>query len=219
MTWQWSWSDAKNGNYSNIGGAVSASYTPVTGDVDKFLRATVSYTDGEDSGKTAQMVSYRQVRAEPPENSAPAFPAPEDISGGYGCSGSDPDRGVCLYVKRSTPIGAGIYQPARAEDPDDDEVRYSLEGADATSFDIVESTGDLLTKQLFRDVDGTAYTVTIKAADPSGEFDTIKATITPSGSAGSPVAEGPDEIRYPENGTWRVAAYTANTRAVPSRVG
>ena len=213
LTWQWSRSDAKNGNYSNIGGAVSASYIPVTGDVGKFLRATASYTDGEDSGKTAQMVSYRQVRAEPSENSAPAFPAPEDISGGYGCSGSDPDRGVCLYVKRSTPIGAGIYQPARAEDPDDDEVRYSLEGADATSFDIVESTGDLLTKQLFRDVDGTAYTVTIKAADPSGEFDTIKATITPSGSPGSPVAEGPDEIRYPENGTWRVAAYTAeNTR-------
>ena len=57
------------------------------------------------------------------------------------------------------------------------------------------------------------YTVTIKATDPSGASDTIKATITPSGSKGSPVVEGPDEIRYPENGTWRVAAYTAeNTR-------
>ncbi len=215
LTWQWSRSDAKNGNYSNIGEAVSASYMPVTGDVGKFLRAAVSYTDGEDSGKTAQMASYRQVRAEPSENSAPAFPAPEDISGGYGCPGSDPDRGVCLYIKRSTPIGAGIYQPARAEDPDDDEVRYSLEGTHVTHFDIVASTGELLTKQLFRDVDGNAYTVTIKAADPSGEFDTIKATITPSGSPGSPVAEGPEEIRYPENGTWRVATYTAENKRGP----
>ncbi len=215
LTWQWSRSDAKNGNYSNIGEAVSASYMPVTGDVGKFLRATASYTDGEDSGKTAQMASYRQVRAEPSENSAPAFPAPEDISGGYGCSGSDPNRGVCLHLKRSAPIGAEIYQPARAEDPDDDEVRYSLEGTHVTHFDIVASTGGLLTKQLFRDVDQTPYTVTIKATDPSGGFDTVTATIRPSGGKGSPVVEGPEEIRYPENGTWRVATYTAENKRGP----
>ena len=213
LTWQWSWSSTKGGDYSDIGVAASARYTPVTGDVDKYLRATASYTAGEGSGKTAEMVSYRQVREEPSDNGAPAFPALEDIGGGYGCSGSDPDRGVCMYVKRSAPVGAEIYQPARAEDPDDDEVRYSLEGDDATSFDIVASTGYLFTKQLFRDVDKSAYTVTIKATDPSGDSGTIKATITPSGSKGPPVVEGPDEIRYPENGTWRVAAYTAeNTR-------
>ena len=214
LTWQWSRSDAKNGNYSNIGEAVSASYMPVTGDVGKFLRAAASYTDGEDSGKTAQMASYRQVRAEPSENSAPAFPVPEDIGGGYGCPGSDPDRGVCLYIKRSAPVGAEIYQPARAEDPDD-EVRYSLEGTHVTHFDIVASTGELLTKQLFRDVDETAYTVTIKASDPSGESDTITATIRPSGSKGRPVVDGPEEIRYPENGTWRVATYTAENKRGP----
>ena len=213
LTWQWSWSNTKGRDYSNISGATSANYTPVTGDVDKYLRATASYTDAEDSSKTAEMVSYRGVRAEPPDNGAPAFPAPEDISGGYACSGADPDRGVCLYVRRSMPVGGEIYQPARAQDPDNDEVRYSLEGADATSFEIVASTGHLLTTQLFRDVDNPAYTVTIKATDPSGASDSIKATITPSGGKGKPVIEGPDEIRYPENGTWRVASYTAeNTR-------
>ena len=181
-TWQWSWSNTKGGDYTDFDGAASASYTPVTGDVDKYLRATASYTDGEGSGKTAQMVSYRRVRAAPADNSPPAFPAPEDISGGYGCSGSDPERGVCLYVKRSTPVDAQIYQPVRAEDPDDDEVRYSLEGPDVESFDIVASTGYLLTEELFRDVDQDAYTVTIWAADSSGASDTIKATIKPSGS-------------------------------------
>ena len=75
LTWQWSWSNTKNGNYSNIDGATSTSYTPVTGDVGKYLRATASYTDGEGSGKTAQMVSYRLVRAEPSNNGTPAFPA------------------------------------------------------------------------------------------------------------------------------------------------
>ena len=77
------------------------------------------------------------------------------------------------------------------------------------------STGGLLTKQLFRDVDETAYTVTIKATDPSGESDTITATIPPSGGKGSPVVEGPEEIRYPENGTWRVATYTAENKRGP----
>ena len=212
-TWQWSQADSKNGNYSDISGATSASYTPEASDTDKFLRATASYTDAEGSGKTARMVSYRRVREEPSDNSAPAFPGPEDIGGGYGCPGTDPDRGVCLYVKRSAPVGARIYQPARAEDPDDDEVRYSLEGTDVAYFDIVASTGELITKQLFRDVDVTPYTVTIKASDPSGEYNTITATIRPSGRKGSPVVEGPDQVRYPANGTWQVATYTAeNTR-------
>ena len=211
LTWQWSWSNTKNGNYSDLSVATSTSYTPATGDVDKYLRATASYTDGEGSGKTAHVVSYRRVRAAPTDNGPPEFPGPDSIyfNGGYACPGSDPDRGVCLRVPRSSPVGADIYQPARAEDPDGDEVRYSLEGEDATSFEIIASTGYLLTKTLFMDVDNTPYTVIIKATDPSGESDTIKATITPSGGRRSPVVVGPDEIRYPENGPWRVAAYTA----------
>ena len=216
LTWQWSRADTKNGSYSDINGATSASYTPDTGDVDKFLRATASYTDGEGSGKTARMESYRDVRAAPSNNSAPAFPAAGDINGGYGCTGTDADRGVCLYVRRSSPIGAEIYNPARAEDPDGDEVRYSLEGTDAGTFRIDGTTGRLYTKQLFRDVDASSYTVTIKARDPSGQSDTIKATITPSGSKGVPVVEGPEDISYPENGTWQVATYTAENKEGPT---
>ena len=210
-TWQWSWSSTKGGDYSDIGVAALASYTPVTGDVDKHLRATASYTDGEGSGKTAHVVSYRRVRAAPTDNSPPEFPEPDSIyfSGGYACPGSEPDRGVCLRVPRSSSVGADIYQPARAQDPDGDEVRYSLEGDATEFFEIIASTGYLLTKTLFMDVDNTPYTVMIKATDPSGESGAIKATITPSGGRRSPVVVGPDEIRYPENGAWRVAAYTA----------
>ena len=214
-TWQWSWSSTKGGDYSDIGVAALASHTPVTGDVDKHLRATASYTDGEGSGKTAQMVSYRLVRAEPSNNGTPAFPAPDSeyFNGGYECPGSEPDRGVCLRVPRSKPVGAEIYQPARAQDPDGDEVRYSLEGDDTEFFGIMSSAGYLLKKILFMKTDNNPYTVMIKATDPSGEFDTIKATITPSGGRLSPVVVGPDEIKYPENGSWRVAAYTAENVA------
>ena len=207
LTWQWSWSSTKGGDYSEIDGAASTSYTPETGDVGKYLRATASYTDGEGSGKTAHMVSYKRVGAAPTDNSPPAFPDPDSEYFSYECDGDDPDRGVCLHVKRSSPVGAEVYQPARAEDPDGDEVRYSLEGADTAFFEIVASTGYLLTKQLFMLED--TYMVTIRATDPSGDSDTIAATVTPSGGTRSPVVEGPDEIIYPENGTWRVAAYTA----------
>ena len=161
--------------------------------MDKFLRATASYTDGEGSGKTARMESYRDVRAAPSNNSAPAFPAAGDINGGYGCTGTDADRGVCLYVRRSSPIGAEIYNPARAEDPDGDEVRYSLEGTDAGACSALMGfdRAGCYTKQLFRDVDArNSYTVTIKARDPSGQSDTIKATITPSRQQRGPGGRG-----------------------------
>ena len=54
-SWQWANSaDGTDGSWTNISGATSASYTPVDGDVGDYLRATVSYTDPEGSGKPAQ---------------------------------------------------------------------------------------------------------------------------------------------------------------------
>ena len=117
-TWQWSRSVNRDSGFSDINGATAASYTPGTGDKSNYLRATVSYTDAQGQGKSAQGTSLRRARVVPSSNNAPAFPAADDIYGGYACSGSDPDRGVCLYVRRSTPVGGEIYNPARAEDPD-----------------------------------------------------------------------------------------------------
>ena len=52
-TWQWSKSDAVDGTFADIAGAMSSSYTPVEGDASMYLRATAMYTDGEGSGKNA----------------------------------------------------------------------------------------------------------------------------------------------------------------------
>ena len=47
VTWQWASSDAMDGTYTNIeDDATSASYTPVDGDENMYLRATATYTDG-----------------------------------------------------------------------------------------------------------------------------------------------------------------------------
>ena len=66
-TWVWEKS-ANRSNWTVISSATTDSYTPVEDDASstrKYLRATVSYTDGEGGGKSAQAASPRPVRAAP----------------------------------------------------------------------------------------------------------------------------------------------------------
>ena len=64
-TWQWSKSDAVDGTFADIAGAMSSSYTPVEGDASMYLRATAMYTDGEGSGKNAMATTGSAVTAAP----------------------------------------------------------------------------------------------------------------------------------------------------------
>ena len=66
--WQWAKSRSKNGSYTDIDNAEMATYLQPTdasgkSDVDYYLRATVSYTDPEGSGKSAMMKSEYTVQA------------------------------------------------------------------------------------------------------------------------------------------------------------
>ena len=63
-TWQWARSDASDGIFTDISGAMSASYTPVEADVGMYLRAMASYTDGHGSGKSEDAVTANAVAAE-----------------------------------------------------------------------------------------------------------------------------------------------------------
>ena len=62
-TWQWSSASTAGGTYTAISGAMSASYTPVSGDVGDYLKATASYTDSLAAGKSAEQVSDNAVVA------------------------------------------------------------------------------------------------------------------------------------------------------------
>ena len=95
----WSWAGSPNGSssWTPISGETSATYTPVTADVTRFLRATASYTDGEGSGKSAQVVSANRVLPVPvAPNEPPEFPSKHrcvarrgrEHSGGRGTSAS-----------------------------------------------------------------------------------------------------------------------------------
>ena len=63
MEWQWARDDGAGG-FEDIAGATSAAYTPVAEDAGKQLRATVTYTDGEGSGKSAEAETSAAVAAE-----------------------------------------------------------------------------------------------------------------------------------------------------------
>jgi hypothetical protein len=61
ITWQWARSSDGSTDWDDIPGTMSDRYIPEAGDENMYLRATVSYTDGEDSGKTAEGVSANAV--------------------------------------------------------------------------------------------------------------------------------------------------------------
>ena len=75
-TWVWAGSTDGLTGWTDISGATSGSYTPVAADVDSYLRATATYTDGEGTGKSAQAVSANIVRdVDDQVVSAPARPS------------------------------------------------------------------------------------------------------------------------------------------------
>ena len=156
-TWKWEGSSNKS-DWAPISGATAISYTPVAGDVGKFLQVTASYTDGHGPGKTAIVVSDNKVRVAPAANTAPAF------------AGDATTR----TVEENTEAGRNIGDPVSATDAESDPLTYSLSGTDAASFDVVQASGQLLTKApLDYESAKRSYTVIVTATDPSGESDTI----------------------------------------------
>ena len=195
-TWLWESSSNRN-TWTDISGATSDTYTPVTGDEDNYLRVTVSYTDVEGSGKTAQTESDNTVQAAPTTNSPPEFPSTETGT---------------RDVDENTGAGEDIGAPVAATDVDTgDTLTYTLDGgADADSFGIVASSGQLQTKApLDHETGRTSYTVTVTATDSSGASDTIEVTITVTDEDEPPEVERKASVEYEENDTRPVATYIA----------
>ena len=92
-----------------------------------------------------------------------------------------------------------------------DELRYTLGGANAASFNIDAATGQLRTKAALDYEIKPSYTVSVTAEDPSGGTDTITVTINLTDETRT---TGPTAVDYPENGTHPVAIYQSEGGAL-----
>ena len=201
--WQWSRSRSKNGSYADIEGAKAAMYMPTSGgasgDVDYYLRASVSYKDGEGDGKSAMATSANRVQSKNVPNDTPAF---LDL---------DP---ATRMVGENADAGANVGAPVAAADNDGDILTYTLSDTlDNESFEIDQATGQITVGD-DTNVDFEIkqdYMVTVTATDPAGEPATIDVNINVSDDANEPPAIGgtvPDSIME-ETLTLLVVTFTA----------
>ena len=83
-------------------------------------------------------------------------------------------------VPENTAAGQNVGAALTATDADSDTLTYTLEGADAASFDIVSGSGQIRTKtgMTYNHEAKSTHTVVVKADDGNGGADTITVTIT-----------------------------------------
>ena len=145
----WQWARSRNGQtgWTNISGATSSSYTPTVADEDFFLRATVTYTDRRGAGKGAAGITGRRV---PSANRSPAFPSTEDGQ---------------RTVPENTRAGQNIGAAVAAVDPENNRLTYTLNGSDADSFTVVQTTGQIRVKDDLDFETKSSYSLTVEVHD------------------------------------------------------
>ena len=197
-SWRWARGDTAAGSFTPISGATSAGYTAVAADVNKYLRATVTYKDPQSTtNKTASATSSNAVGA---SNAEPAFSS--------------------MTATRTLPenSGAGVDVVGgviTATDSDSgDTLTYSLTGTDAARFEI-DSDGQIKVKtgstHTFNfESSKKSYSVNVNVRDSkdaagnadTATDDTIAVTINLTDVNEAPVITSPPATRsVPENTT------------------
>ena len=148
--------------------------------------------------------AWSSTATETPSSDAPYF-----------VEGAATTRSVDENATAGTPVGS----PVTARDPSipAETLTYTLSGADAGSFDIGSTTGQLsVATGATLDHETTPSLAVIVTAtdpvttdDPTADADSIAVTITVEDVDESPTLTGETSIEYAENGLLPVATYTA----------
>ena len=218
VEWQWSRSTSRTGTFTDIEDAESASYTPDSGDVNRYLRLTATYEDGQGEGKTLTATSAYTVLASRSANSAPAFQDDFDTT-------TDGNQDPAAMLDDGATAGDNVGDPITASDAQNDRLTYSFDTTsptpDADVFQIDRATGqvtvglgktvspagdtdepDSVTKQ-------ATFTVTVKATDSHNVSDTATLTITMEEEDEAPVfTAGKASHEHEENTDATTAVYT-----------
>ena len=161
VAWRWEASSDGSAGWADISGAASATYTPVSADLTRYLRASVTYDDGQGTGKSGQTAATPAVREAPVATPPPPPPPPPLNRSAKFTDGSTTDRSIA----ENMPSGTNIGDPVAARDPEDDTLTYSLGGADAEPFDIDAATGQMLTKSPLDYEAKANYSVILSVSD------------------------------------------------------
>ena len=146
-SWQWQSSDRETGPWNDMADADSASYTPQTGDIDRYLRAVVTYRDGHGSGQDrAQATTGLPVRPEP--NRPPQFG----------------DHTTTFNISVNVREGVRVAPPFTATDPNGDTLTYSIVPGTTDAFTINPATGEVLMGGLEMP-EGATHTASISVTD------------------------------------------------------
>ena len=175
----------------NVGAAVSA--TDQDGDT---LTYTLSGTDAgsfeivASSGQltTKSGVSYDleakasysvTVTATDPDNAADSIAVTVNLTDVNDAPTFTEGDSAVRSVPENSGASVDVGNPISATDQDNDTLTYTLTGTDASSFEIVESSGQLTTKSgVSYDLETKAsYSVTVTATDPDSAADTIAVTV------------------------------------------
>ena len=192
------------GSWTPIGGATSAVYTPKLADMGRCLRATAIYTDNvDDAVEEATGVLEAPVQSSNPANAAPKF-VDQDLNS----PGDQSDR-TSRKVAENTEAGQSFGTPVSAFDDDGELLIYTIGGADAEFFGMSRSNGQLKTKASLNYEARNTYSVVVTATDPSGAADSIQVTINVTDVHDPVHITGISSVRYSENGTAPIAAFTA----------
>ena len=203
VTWQWERSRSRTSGWFNIMGETFATFTPADTDIGGYIRATASYNDGENSGKTAQAVPSRVGQA-PPVNSAPAFPATEDGR---------------RELAENSGGGTAVGDRVEATDFNDDPLTYSLSGTDAALFTVGTGDGqlrvatdadlDFETKRTLRvTVEVTDGKNSLGDTDKDAIDDRQNVTITLTDVNEAPIVSGDASVSIEENSDRALATYS-----------
>ena len=130
---------------------------PMDANADNMYSVMVVASDGTNDGAMGVTVTVTDVD----ENVAPEFA--EDTT--------------TREVEENTPQGENIGGPVAAMAGDDDTLTYAIGGADASSFIIIRTTGQIKVRDALDYERKNSYTVTVTATDESDLSDTITVTI------------------------------------------
>ena len=165
LTWQWQKADTVDATtWTDISDATASSYTPVTGDAGKFIRAEASYDDGEGTGKEAVRAADNAVLADTPTNQSPSF-----------TEGATATRSV----REDATAGDFVGTPIVATDPDpDDTLDYRGLGRRSSFFTTPFTSGQIFLRAgAYLDYErARSYTMTVQVRDKKdadGEDDIV----------------------------------------------